>query len=71
MYLTKSDPAANMHRFYRMDIVPGLFGDWGLLRNWGRIGSSGQIRTDWFETEEAAKDARFTLHMQKAKRGYE
>lgn len=71
MYLKKSDPTANMHRFYRMDIVPGLFGDWGLLRNWGRIGSSGQVRTDWFETEEAANDARFALHMQKAKRGYE
>lgn len=71
MYLTKSDPTANMHRFYRMDIVPGLFGDWGLLRNWGRIGSSGQVRTDWFETEGEAKDARFNLHMQKAKRGYE
>lgn len=71
MYLTKSDPSANIHRFYRMDIVPGLFGDWGLLRNWGRIGSSGQVRTDWFETKKAAKDARFELHMQKAKRGYE
>ncbi|WP_290557037.1 WGR domain-containing protein [Aestuariivita sp.] len=71
MYLTKTDPSANMHRFYRMDIVPGLFGDWGLLRSWGRIGSSGQVRTDWFETEEAAKDARFNLQMRKAKRGYE
>lgn len=71
MYLTKTESDANMHRFYRMDIVQGLFGDWGLLRNWGRIGSSGQVRTDWFETEEAAKDAWLTLHMQKAKRGYE
>lgn len=49
----------------------GLFGDWGLVRNWGRIGSSGQVRTDWFDTEAKAKDARFELHMQKAKRGYE
>lgn len=71
MRLTRIEPNANLHRFYRMDIVPGLFGDWGLVRNWGRIGSSGQARTDWFDTEDAAKDARFDLHMAKAKRGYE
>ncbi|WP_319799758.1 WGR domain-containing protein [Roseobacter weihaiensis] len=55
----------------RTEIVRGLFGDWGFVRNWGRIGSSSQQRTDWFETETAAKDASFDLHMQKAKRGYE
>ncbi|WP_299677116.1 WGR domain-containing protein [uncultured Roseobacter sp.] len=71
MHLTKTEPQGNVFRFYRMEIVRGLFGDWGLVRNWGRIGSSGQVRTDWFETEIAAKDARFDLHMQKAKRGYE
>ena len=71
MHLTRTDFDANLHRFYRLEIVRGLFGDWGLVRNWGRIGSSGQVRTDWFPTEEEAKDARFELHMKKAKRGYE
>lgn len=71
MYLTKHVPEANQHRFYRMEIVPGLFGDWGLVRNWGRIGSSGQTRTDWFESEAEAKDARFEINMRKSKRGYE
>lgn len=71
MHLTKIEPQANQYRFYHMDIVRGLFGDWGLVRNWGRIGSSGQVRTDWFDSEADAKDARFDLHMQKAKRGYE
>lgn len=71
MYLSRIDPDANLYRFYRMDIVPGLFGDWGLVRNWGRIGSAGQERTDWFDNEADAKDARFVLHMKKAKRGYE
>jgi len=41
------------------------------VRNWGRIGSFGQVRTDWFASENEAKDARFALHMAKAKRGYE
>lgn len=71
MYLTKIEPQANQYRFYRMEVVPGLFGDWGLIREWGRIGGGGRVRTDWFESEEGAKDARFELHMQKAKRGYE
>ena len=71
MHLTRIDPAANLYRFYRLDIVRGLFGDWGLTRNWGRIGSAGQTRTDWFDTETEAKDTRLVLHMAKAKRGYE
>ena len=71
MHLTRTQPEANLRRFYRLEIVRGLFGDWGLVRNWGRIGSSGQVRTDWFDTEAEAMDARFELHMAKAKRGYE
>lgn len=71
MHLTKIEPQANQFRFYRMEIVSGLFGDWGLIREWGRIGGSGRVRTDWFDCEEDAKDARFELHMQKAKRGYQ
>lgn len=71
MHLTKLEPKTNMFRFYRMEVVRGLFGDWSLMREWGRIGSAGQLRTDWFDTEAEAKNARFELHMQKAKRSYE
>ena len=59
----------NVHRFHRTEIVRGLFGDWGLVRNWRRIGNAGQARTDWFDTQAEARDARFTLHIHKAKRG--
>ncbi|WP_187429695.1 hypothetical protein ROLI_029470 [Roseobacter fucihabitans] len=71
MHLTRTNEGANLYRYYRIQIVRGLFGDWGLIREWGRIGSSGRVRTDWFDSEADAKDARFELHMQKAKRGYE
>ena len=71
MYLTRTEPEANLHRFYRMEIVRGLFGDWGLVRERGRIGQGGQTRTDWYDSEADAKGARFLLHMAKAKRGYE
>lgn len=71
MDLIRIDPPKNVHRFYRMEIIQGLFGEWSLVREWGRIGQSGQVRVDWFDTEAAAKDARFDIQMQKAKRGYE
>ena len=71
MHLTRTEPGANMYRFYRMEIMRGLFGDWSLVREWGRIGSSGRVQIDWFDTEAEAKDVRFEIHMQKAKRGYE
>lgn len=51
-------------------LVHGLFGDWGLVREWGRNGRSDQMRTNWYESEVQVKDARFDLHMKKAKRGY-
>lgn len=71
MDLTRIDAARNARRFYRMEIMPGLFGDWSLVREWGRIGQSGQVPVDWYDTEAAAKTARFDMLMQKSKRGYE
>lgn len=71
MDLTRIDPPNNVHRFYRMEIVPGLSGEWSLVREWGRIGQPGRVRIDWYDTEAAAKTARFDLQMKKAKRGYE
>lgn len=70
MRLTRTDPEANLARYYRLEIVRGLLGDWGLVRAWGRIGHSGPSRTDWFNTEAEAKDACSALHMQKVRRGY-
>ena len=71
MDLTRTDPPNNVHRLYCMEIVRGLFGEWSLVREWGRIGQSGQVRVDWFPSEGAGKDARFDIQIQKAKRGYE
>ena len=70
MHLTRTEPDANLYRFYRMEIVRGLFGDWGLVREWGRIGQCGQTRTDWFTCEANACEARRDLQVQKIKRGY-
>lgn len=69
-HLTKIDPTLNQRRYYRMHVERGLFGDWALVREWGRIGRSGQSLTDWFDSEEAASQAQAELAQQKARRGY-
>jgi predicted DNA-binding WGR domain protein len=42
--LTRIDPARNMARFYALSIAPTLFGEWLLVKEWGRIGQTGTVR---------------------------
>ena len=68
--LHQRDPARNQHRFYALRIEPNLFGAWSLIRTWGRIGTAGQQRLDWHETEEAAEAALQRKLQEKQRRGY-
>lgn len=70
VWLTHSIPDANRHRFYLLRTLPTLFGDWVLLREWGRIGSPGRFRRDRHETESEAVTALARLARQKHRRGY-
>jgi predicted DNA-binding WGR domain protein len=69
-YLEKRQPAQKMARFYRMAVMPNLFGEWTLLREWGRIGQGGQVWMDWFTNESQAVVALITLEASKRRRGY-
>jgi predicted DNA-binding WGR domain protein len=69
-HLERRDPARHMARFYAIKVVPTLFGSWALVREWGRIGSPGTLRTDWFESEEEAEQVRARLVRKKIRRGY-
>jgi predicted DNA-binding WGR domain protein len=69
-YLEKRQPANNVARFYRMSVMPNLFGEWTLYREWGRIGQGGQVRMDWFSDEGQAVAALVTLEAAKRLRGY-
>ena len=69
-YLEKRQPAQNVARFYRMAVMPNLFGEWTLYREWGRIGQGGQVRMDWFADENQAVVALVTLEAAKRRRGY-
>ncbi len=70
IYLEKHDPEKNLHRFYQLFIMPGLFDDWSLVREWGRVGSPGTVRKEWFNNEDKARNAAELLAKQKSRRGY-
>jgi predicted DNA-binding WGR domain protein len=69
-YLEKRDPTRNQARYYRLAVLPNLFGEWTLAREWGRIGRGGRCRLDWYTTEVEAEGALLTLENSKRCRGY-
>ena len=68
--LFKIDASQNMHRYYTVTVQPNLFGGHSVLRIWGRIGSAGQTRIDFFDSVETAAEASDRLINTKRKRGY-
>ncbi len=68
--LYRIDPANRMHRYYRMDVQPDLFGEWCLVKEWGRIGSAGQTRSVPFSTPHDAEVALDRQRQAKERRGY-
>lgn len=71
IYLERHDPEKNLHRFYQMYVTPGIFGDWSLVREWGRVGSPGTVRKEWYESEQEAISAGQKLRESKQKKGYQ
>ncbi|MFD1156703.1 WGR domain-containing protein [Roseovarius aestuarii] len=69
--LEKIIPEKRQHRFYVMQVTRTLFGEWCLIREWGRIGSAGgQRMTDYVTSREEAQAAHTKLSKQKCRRGY-
>ena len=68
--LVRMDPSLNMHRFYSVALARSLFGEPGVERSWGRIGSPGRRRTDWHATQDAARAELETMVGRKRRRGY-
>jgi predicted DNA-binding WGR domain protein len=68
--LHRVDPAKNMHRFYGLDVRRDLFGQWCLIREWGRIGRGGRMRMAAYATAAEAHDALADQRRVKERRGY-
>jgi len=70
VHLRCIDPARNKRRFYRMSVQRNLFGEWVLMREWGRIGRAGQLRSEQFGQAAFAMEKLTALIGQKTRRGY-
>ncbi len=70
-YMERHDTENNLHRFYQLFVTPGLFNDWSLIKEWGRVGSPGTVRKEWFDTREEAIVAGNKLCAAKCKKGYQ
>ena len=70
LLLRRCDPAKNMRRFYYLTVHRDLFGGATLVREWGRIGSSGQVLIEPYADEGQAVDALAEIVRQKRRRGY-
>jgi predicted DNA-binding WGR domain protein len=68
--LTKVMPERNQWRFYLMQTTPTLFGEWSLVREWGRIGSPGHVRLETHGSMDRAIQALVEARHAKERRGY-
>lgn len=71
IYLEKVCADHGVRRFYRASVAPTLFGEWVLIREWGRIGSPrGQRAEEWFAMQASAATALARLVAAKLRKGY-
>src|SRR3546814_14439965 len=67
-HLERHEPRRNLHRVYRLQLARSLFGHWGLIRVWGRVGRAGRAKTEWFETAGEAERALTRKRREKCRR---
>jgi predicted DNA-binding WGR domain protein len=70
IYLERHHPARRMHRYYRLTVEPNLFGEWSLMREWGRVGQPSRRMIDLHATEQDAQTAMARKGQEKHRRGY-
>ncbi len=70
MLLRKIDHARHMARFYTVEVLPTLFGEWLVHREWGRIGGACQSLRRTVETEDEARALARAKLDEKIRRGY-
>ena len=68
--LARTDPDVNMDRFYHVELTDGLFEIAGVERVWGRRGTRGRHRMDWYKWRTEAVSAMSALVTEKKARGY-
>jgi len=69
-YLVKVDLSRNQSRFYSIHVTKTIFEDWAIVKEWGRIGSPGTIREEWFDNEPLALKKADSIIKRRVRRGY-
>ena len=69
-YLERIDPDRGMARFYAVTVMPTLFGDWAVVREWGRIGQGGTLRESVYRSQPEAHQAADAIIRKKELRSY-
>jgi predicted DNA-binding WGR domain protein len=70
LHVQRIDAAKNMARYYRLAIEPTLFGNIAVVRGWGRIGTRGQERVEFFDSEKQALSVFLEILLEKRRKGY-
>jgi len=67
----KVDPEKNQRRWYVVAWGPTLFGDWAVMRAWGRLDADwSQRKIDEFSTEDEARTEAQAQVERRERRGY-
>jgi predicted DNA-binding WGR domain protein len=70
VHLERIDHVAGMARFYKVLVLQTLFGEWVVVKEWGRIGQGGTVRDQFFASEAEACGASKSVVAAKTRRGY-
>ena len=68
--LHRIDREQKMARFYRVEVLTDLFGEFGVERRWGRIGGRGRCQLASYSSTSSAAAAASALVRVKERRGY-
>ncbi len=71
VHLRCVDLARGKRRFYALSVERDLFGQWVLVREWGRIDGARRIRLNAYGSIGHATLAMPKLELQKRRRGYQ
>jgi len=66
----RRNPARNEARFYAVSLQADLLDGWSVVREWGRIGRPGRVKTDLHDALAPAQTAAESLAARKRGRGY-
>jgi predicted DNA-binding WGR domain protein len=67
----KVDPEQSQYRWYTISWGPTLFGDYAVVRSWGRIGTNwAQCKSEVFEEGNAARVEAEAQTQRRLRRGY-